>query len=79
MNINLNGRSIVAKVDLVIVEKDKINLWDWKTENQEITHKNALNRMQSTVYMFLAEEIIRKNFYSDYKIENISMNCISQL
>ena len=30
--------------------------------------------MQSTVYMFLAEEIIRKNFYSDYKIENISMN-----
>lgn len=74
MNINLNGRSIVAKVDLVIVEKDKINLWDWKTENQEITHKNALNRMQSTVYMFLAEEIIRKNFYSDYKIENISMN-----
>ena len=74
MNLNLNGRSIVAKVDLVIVEKDKINLWDWKTENQEITHKNALNRMQSTVYMFLAEEIIRKNFYSDYKIENISMN-----
>ncbi len=74
MNINLNGRSIVAKVDLVIVEKDKINLWDWKTENQEITQKNALNRMQSTVYMFLAEEIIRKNFYSDYKIENISMN-----
>lgn len=74
MNLNLNGRNIVAKVDLVIIEKDKINLWDWKTENQEITYKNALNRMQSTVYMFLAEEIIRKNFYSDYKIENISMN-----
>ena len=74
MNLNLKGRNIVAKVDLVIVEKDKINLWDWKTENQEITQKNALNRMQSTVYMFLAEEIIRKNFYSDYKIDNISMN-----
>ena len=47
MNLNLNGRNIVAKVDLVIIEKDKINLWDWKTENQEITYKNALNRMQS--------------------------------
>lgn len=74
INLNLNGRKIVAKMDLVIIEKDKISLWDWKTENQEITYKNVLNRMQSTVYMFLAEEIIRKNFYPDYKIENISMN-----
>ncbi|MCC3867788.1 PD-(D/E)XK nuclease family protein [Terrisporobacter mayombei] len=74
MNLNLNGRKVVAKVDLVIIEKDKISLWDWKTENQEITYKNALNRMQSMVYMFLTEEIIRKNFYPSYKIENISMN-----
>ena len=74
MNLDLNGRNIVAKVDLIIIERDKINLWDWKTENQEITYKNAFNRMQSIVYMFLSEEIIRKNFYSDYKIENISMN-----
>ena len=74
MNLNLNGRKIVAKIDLVIIDKDKISLWDWKTENQEITYKNALNRMQSVVYMFLAEEIIRKKFYSNYKIENIIMN-----
>ena len=74
MNLNLNGRKIVSKVDLVIIEKDKISLWDWKTENQEITYKNAFNRMQSVVYMLLTEEIIRKNFYPNYKIENISMN-----
>lgn len=74
INLNLNGRNIVAKIDLVIIGKDKISLWDWKTENQEITYKNASNRMQSVVYMFLAEEVIRKKFYSNYKIENISMN-----
>lgn len=74
MNLNFQGRKIVAKVDLVIIEKNQISLWDWKTENQEITYKNAFGRMQSIVYMFLAEEIIRKSFYSHYKIENISMN-----
>lgn len=74
MNLNLNGRKIVSKVDLFIIEKDKISLWDWKTENQEITYKNAFNRMQSVVYMLLTEEIIRKNFYPNLKIENISMN-----
>ena len=30
--------------------------------------------MQTIVYLFLAEEIIRKNFYPTYDIENISMN-----
>lgn len=74
IRLNLDGRNILAKVDLVVIEKDKISLWDWKTENQEITYKNALNRMQTIVYMFLAEEVMRKNFYKDYKIENISMN-----
>lgn len=74
MNLNLNGRKIVAKIDLVIIQKDKISLWDWKTENREITYKNAFNRIQSIVYMFLAEEVIRKNFYCDYKIESINMN-----
>lgn len=74
MNLNFNGKKIVAKVDLVVIEKDKISLWDWKTENQEITYKNAFGRMQSIVYMFLAEEIIRKKFYPNYNIEDISMN-----
>ncbi|MDY4737453.1 PD-(D/E)XK nuclease family protein [Terrisporobacter sp.] len=74
IRLNFAGRHIIAKVDLVIIEKNKISLWDWKTENQEITYKNALNRMQTIVYMFLAEEIIRKNFYANYKIEDISMN-----
>ena len=65
---------IHRQTGLPIIEKNKISLWDWKTENQEITYKNALNRMQTVVYMFLAEEIIRKNFYANYKIEDISMN-----
>ena len=74
MRLNFYNRNIIAKVDLVEIKKDKINLWDWKTENREITYKNALNRMQTVVYMFLAEEIIRKNFYPNYQIESISMN-----
>lgn len=74
VRLNLNDKNIIAKVDLVEITKDSINLWDWKTENREITYKNALNRMQTVVYMFLAEEVIRKNFYPSYNIENISMN-----
>ena len=73
LRLNLNNKNLIAKVDLVKIKKDSINLWDWKTENREITYKNALNRMQTIVYLFLAEEIIRKNFYPTYDIENISM------
>ncbi|MDU2201216.1 MAG: PD-(D/E)XK nuclease family protein [Terrisporobacter othiniensis] len=74
LRLNLNNKNLIAKVDLVKIKKDSINLWDWKTENREITYKNVLNRMQTIVYLFLAEEIIRKNFYPTYDIENISMN-----
>ncbi len=74
LRLNINDKDLIAKVDLVEIKEDSINLWDWKTENREITYINALNRMQTMVYMFLAEEIIRKNFYPNYTIENISMN-----
>ncbi len=74
INLKLEGRDIVATMDLLVISKDGISIWDWKTENQEITLNNVLNRMQSVVYMFLAEEVIRKKYYPEYDISNISMN-----
>lgn len=74
VRLNLNGKIISAKYDLVIIELNKISIWDWKTENQEISYKNALNRMQTLIYMFLAEEVIRKELYTSYNIEDITMN-----
>lgn len=74
VRLNFNGREILAKFDLVVINQYNISLWDWKTESQKISYKNALNRMQTRVYMFLAEEVIRKELYPNHKIENISMN-----
>lgn len=42
LRLNLNNKNLIAKVDLVKIKKDSINLWDWKTENREITYKNVL-------------------------------------
>lgn len=74
VRLKFGDSEILAMYDLVIIEPNKISLWDWKTENREISYKNAENRMQTIVYMFLAEEVIRKQFYTNYNIENISMN-----
>lgn len=70
---NLFGDEIQAKYDLVIIKKDKIEIWDWKTENRKINHKNVENRMQTIVYMFLAKEVIAKLYDINIKALNIEM------
>lgn len=70
---NLNGSTIIAKYDLVVIKENSIEIWDWKTENRILEYKNIENRMQSIVYMFLAKEVIPKLMNLDIDINNIKM------
>lgn len=67
LRYNLDGYNIQAKYDLVILGKNSIYIWDWKTESRKIDYKNVENRMQTIVYMFLAKEVIPK-------LENINID-----
>ena len=67
------GNYLSAKYDLLIVGKDDIEIWDWKTESQKSSYKNIENRMQTVVYMYLAKEIIPKIYEKDIPYENIKM------
>ena len=58
----LNGNEIQAKYDLVVIGKNTIDIWDWKTESKQIIYKNVEARMQTMVYLVLAKEVITKLF-----------------
>ncbi|MGL5316591.1 MAG: PD-(D/E)XK nuclease family protein [Peptostreptococcaceae bacterium] len=70
---SLNGDIITAKYDLIIIKENNIEIWDWKTENKLVDYKNAQNRMQTIVYMFLAKEVIPKLYNLELSFENVSM------
>ena len=73
VRLNLDGNIITAKYDLIIIDKDNIEIWDWKTENVKLEYKNVSNRIQTIVYMFLAKEVVCKIFNLNIKYENIKM------
>ena len=54
----LNGHRLVAKYDLITIDKDQLTIYDWKTA-QRLPKTTTLNaRIQSRVYPFvLAREI----------------------
>lgn len=70
----LNGNEIQAKYDLVIIGKDSINIWDWKTESKQIIYKNVEQRIQTIVYLSLAKEVIPKIFDINVDFKDIKMN-----
>ncbi|MGL6107697.1 PD-(D/E)XK nuclease family protein [Romboutsia sp.] len=70
---NLNGNTITAKYDLVVINNNKIDIWDWKTENKKVDYKNAQNRIQTIVYMYLAKEVIPKLYNIDVNFEDVTM------
>lgn len=70
---NYLGYDIQAKYDLVVLGKDSIEIWDWKTETRKIDYKNVENRIQTIVYMFLAKEVILKLENKDVCTKNIKM------
>lgn len=69
----LNDNIITAKYDLVIIKDNKVEIWDWKTENKRVDYKNAQNRIQTIVYMYLAKEVIPKLYSIDINFEDITM------
>ncbi|WP_195336226.1 PD-(D/E)XK nuclease family protein [Paraclostridium bifermentans] len=71
---SLNNFKIQAKFDLVVVDKDSIIIWDWKTENRKIEYKDVENRVQTLVYLFLASETISKIYNLDIDYENIKLS-----
>jgi CRISPR/Cas system-associated exonuclease Cas4 (RecB family) len=70
----IDKSKIQAKFDLVVIGNDSIEIWDWKTELKQINRKNAENRMQTIVYLFICTEVIPKIYNLDIPYENISMN-----
>ncbi len=49
----LNGHRLIVKYDLVIVEKDQLTIYDWKT-TQRLPKPASLNtRIQSRIYPFV--------------------------
>lgn len=74
--LNLNGRKIQAKYDLIVIGKDSIDIWDWKTEAKKLNYKNVESRMQTIVYMYLAKEVIPSIFNIDVDFTGIKMNYI---
>lgn len=71
---SLNNFKIQAKFDLVVIDEDSINIWDWKTENRKIEYKNVENRIQTLVYLFLASETIGKIHNLDINYKDIKLN-----
>ncbi|MBW9148275.1 PD-(D/E)XK nuclease family protein [Clostridium sp. CM028] len=66
---------IQAKYDLIIIKpNNKIEIWDWKTENRKLDYKEVCKRMQTIVYMYILGESSLKIFDKDIPLENISMN-----
>ena len=73
VRLNLDDSIITAKYDLLIIDKDNIEIRDWKTENVKLEYKNASNRIQTIIYMLLVKDVVCKIFNLDIKYENIKM------
>ncbi|MDR0879481.1 MAG: PD-(D/E)XK nuclease family protein [Clostridioides sp.] len=74
VELRIDGKKIQAKYDLLIVGKDSIEIWDWKTENRKLNYKNIENRMQTIVYLYLVGEAVLKIFENGVGFDKISMN-----
>ncbi|MBV7276502.1 PD-(D/E)XK nuclease family protein [Clostridium sp. PL3] len=52
-----NHMKLQAKYDLIIIKPDEsIEIWDWKTENRKLLHKEMEKRFQTIVYMYVLKE-----------------------
>lgn len=71
--MKINNNYLTAKYDLVIIDKESIEIWDWKTESQKSSYKNIENRVQTIVYMYIAKEVISKIYDMDIPTKNIKM------
>ena len=67
------GNIITAKYDLIIIDENSIEVWDWKTENVKLEYIKVKDRIQTVVYMFLAKEAVCKIFNLNIDYNNIKM------
>lgn len=74
VKMKVSDNYLSAKYDLVVIDADKIEIWDWKTESQKSSYKNIEERMQTVVYMYLAREVVQKIYKMNIPAENITMN-----
>ncbi|MBW9172451.1 PD-(D/E)XK nuclease family protein [Clostridium estertheticum] len=66
---------IQAKYDLIIIKpNNKIEIWDWKTENRKLDYSEVSKRMQAIVYMYIVGERSLEIFDREIPFENISMS-----
>ena len=70
VRFNLDGNIITAKYDLIIIDENSIEVWDWKTENVKLEYIKVKDRIQTVVYMFLAKEAVCKIF--NLNIDSVS-------
>ena len=73
VRFNLDGSIITAKYDLIIIDENSIEVWDWKTENVKLEYIKVKDRIQTVVYMFLAKEAVCKIFNLNIDYNNIKM------
>ena len=73
VRLNLDGNIITAKYDLIIIDENSIEVWDWKTENVKLEYIKVKDRIQTVVYMFLAKEAVCKIFNLNIDYNNIKM------
>lgn len=66
-----------ANYDLLIVDGDSIQIWDWKThddsKNKKINSKCFVDSLQTIVYMFVLKEQIQLILGKEVNCEQISM------
>jgi len=69
-----------ANFDLLIVDKDKLEIWDWKTHGKKIKPEQRSYRvnkykksLQTIVYLFVLKEQSERIMGRTIKCENISM------
>lgn len=67
-----------ANFDLIIVKDDAIEIWDWKTheennKNTKFKFKQYENTLQTKVYMFVLKELSDLVAGKEIKAENITM------
>ncbi len=56
LSTRLTNQRVVAKYDLILVQKDKLLIFDWKTSRQQLKKEWLLDRVQTRLYrMILAQ------------------------
>jgi hypothetical protein len=71
-----NNLRLEANIDLISINENKLNIWDWKThpkgkiQNLSDKYKSSL---QTAVYMYTIKKTCKEIFGKDYACKDISM------